>query len=76
MQATAHCPLLLSSIRRTTQRLWNSVLITADEKRAAKGFYDTHGDDMHKLHALNRRMGALITERTPASQRRAEPVEA
>lgn len=63
--------MLLSSVRRTCQRLWNDVLITADEKRLAKTYYDQHLDDAHRLHALNRRMGELILARTPAHQRRA-----
>ena len=61
--------LLLSAVRRTCQTLWNNVLISAEEKRKATAYYNTHGDDAHKLYALNRRMGALILTRTPLHQR-------
>ena len=63
--------LLLGSIRRTSQRLWNDVLITADEKRKATAYFQQHRDDARKLNALNKRMGELILDRTPNHQRRA-----
>ena len=61
--------LMLKSVRETCQRLWNNSWISAAEKRMAKAFYDDHCDDMHQLNKLNRRMGHLITERTPLHQR-------
>lgn len=61
--------LTLNAVRRTTQRLWNSPLITADEKRKAGAYLAQHPDDMYKLYALNKRLGELIIERTPIHQR-------
>lgn len=60
--------LMLSSIRRTCQRLWNNVAISAEQKRLASEYFAKHGDDARKLHALNLRMSELITKATPAHQ--------
>ena len=68
-QTAPGATLLLNAVRRTCQRLWNATQISADEKRAAKAYFDTNGDDAHKLYALNKRMAALITTRTAAHQR-------
>ena len=66
---TAGHALLLSSTRRRCQELWNNVHITADQKRKATAYFNAHGDDAHKLYALNKRMGELITACTPRHQR-------
>ena len=74
MEATltpAGSNLLLSAIKRTAQRLWNDVHITADEKRKAAAYCALHADDALKLYALNKRMGELILARTPRHQRAA-----
>jgi hypothetical protein len=61
--------LMLSSIRRTTQRLWNDPRIAALEKAAFKVEFDALHDDAHGLHDLNKRIAALSKARTPAHQR-------
>ncbi|GAC1605462.1 MAG: hypothetical protein NVS3B25_34750 [Hymenobacter sp.] len=63
--------LTLAAVRRTCQRLWNDVLISADEKRKASAYYQQHQDDIGKLYALNKRMGDLISARTPRHQKAA-----
>lgn len=69
MPSAAH-DLTLSAIRRTSQRLWNHPTVSADEKRKAAAYYQTHQDDARKLNALNERMAQLITARSPIHQRR------
>lgn len=61
--------LMLSSIRRTSQRLWNDAKISAPEKRGFSERFQANSDDMHYLHAMNKEIAALITQRTPLHQR-------